>query len=83
MPAIIKFLGYNPLPAESTLAEQLVRQRASLGLSQKDSAERLGVDPSTLAKWEQGKENRRVRSRGGWSASSRISKHLTPAVLGK
>jgi len=27
MPAIIRFLGYNPLPAASTLAEQLVRQR--------------------------------------------------------
>ena len=55
MPAIIRFLGYNPLPAASTLAEQLVRQRTSMGLSQKESAERLGVDPSTLAKWEQGK----------------------------
>ena len=39
----------------NTLAEQLVRQRTSLGFSQKESAERLGVDPSTLAKWEQGK----------------------------
>ena len=25
MPAIIRFLGYNPLPAASTLAEQLAR----------------------------------------------------------
>jgi transcriptional regulator with XRE-family HTH domain len=55
MPAIIRFLGYNPLPAANTLAEQLVRHRTGLGLSQKESAERLGVDPSTLAKWEQGK----------------------------
>jgi len=54
MPAIIRFLGYNPLPAANTLAEQLVRQRTSLGLSQKESAERLGVDPGTLAKWERG-----------------------------
>ena len=55
MPAIIDFLGYDPLPTANTLAEQLVRKRTSLGLSQKESAERLGVDPGTLAKWEQGK----------------------------
>ena len=55
MPAIIDFLGYDPLPPANTLAEQLVRKRTSLGLSQDESAKRLGVDPSTLAKWEQGK----------------------------
>jgi len=54
MPAIIRFLGYNPLPAANTLAEQLVRQRTSLGLSQKEAAGRIGVDASTLAKWERG-----------------------------
>jgi transcriptional regulator with XRE-family HTH domain len=36
------------------MGEQLVRQRTSLGLSQKEAAERLGVDPGTLAKWERG-----------------------------
>lgn len=55
MPAIIRFLGYNPLPPVKTLAEQLVQHRTTLGLSQKEAAERVGVDPSTLAKWEQGK----------------------------
>ena len=54
MPDIIKFLGYDPLPQANTVAEQLVRQRTSLGLSQKESAERLGVDPGTLARWERG-----------------------------
>jgi transcriptional regulator with XRE-family HTH domain len=39
------------------LAEQLVRQRTRLGLSQKEFAEHLGVDPSTLAKWEQGRRD--------------------------
>ena len=51
-PAIIRFLGHNSLLAANTLAEQLVRQRASLGLSQKEPAKRLGVDPSKLAKWK-------------------------------
>jgi site-specific DNA recombinase len=55
MPAIIGFLGYNPLPSANTLAGQLVRQRTSSGFSQKESAGRIGVDPGTLAKWEQGK----------------------------
>ena len=54
MPAIIRFLGYNPLALASTLAEQLVRQRTSLGLSQKESARQIGVDPATLARWERG-----------------------------
>jgi transcriptional regulator with XRE-family HTH domain len=54
MPAIIQFLGYNPLPEAQGRGERLVRQRTTLGLSQKASAQRLGVDPSTLAKWERG-----------------------------
>jgi transcriptional regulator with XRE-family HTH domain len=54
MPAIIRFLGYNPLPEGQGWGERLLRQRTTLGLSQKASAERLGIDPSTLAKWERG-----------------------------
>jgi predicted transcriptional regulator len=55
MPAIIHFLGYNPLPAADGWSAQLVRQRTTLGLSQKESGGRIGVDTGTLAKWEQGK----------------------------
>jgi transcriptional regulator with XRE-family HTH domain len=54
MPAIIRFLGYNPLPAADGGGAQLVRQRTTLGLSQKDAANRIGVDQGTLAKWERG-----------------------------
>jgi transcriptional regulator with XRE-family HTH domain len=55
MPAIIKFLGYNPLPPPpSDMGERLVRCRTVLGLSQKVFAEKLGVDQGTLAKWERG-----------------------------
>lgn len=56
MPAIIRFLGYNPLPAVKGWGEPLVRHRTSLRISQKESAKRLGVDPSTLARWESGEE---------------------------
>lgn len=54
MPAIIRLLGYGPLPEANGWGERLVRCRKSLGLSQKEAARRLRVDPSTLARWERG-----------------------------
>lgn len=53
-PTIAEFLGYNPLPEPRTVAERLVQTRKNLGLSQKKMAGRIGVDPSTLARWERG-----------------------------
>jgi transcriptional regulator with XRE-family HTH domain len=43
MPAIIRFLGYNPLPAAKGWGERLVRQRMTLGLTQREAARRIGV----------------------------------------
>ena len=54
MPAIICFLGYNPLPPSKTWAGRLVDARTALGLSQKQAARQMGVDASTLARWERG-----------------------------
>ena len=54
MPAIIRFLGYNPLPEADTLANKLTRYRVSLGITQEALAEKLGIDPCTLARWERG-----------------------------
>ena len=54
MPAIIEFLGYNPLPEEKTIGEQLMRHRTGLGMTQEAAARHIGVDPSTLARWERG-----------------------------
>jgi transcriptional regulator with XRE-family HTH domain len=54
MPAIIRFLGYNPLPPPDGWAKRLVQCRTVLGLSQKESALRIGVDQCTLARWERG-----------------------------
>ncbi len=54
IPAIIDFLGYNPLPEATTWGERLVRHRTSLGMTQKEAARRLGVDQGTLARWERG-----------------------------
>jgi transcriptional regulator with XRE-family HTH domain len=57
MPAVIEFLGYDPLPAPTTVGERIVRRRTALGMSQKDAARTLGVDPSTLARWERGERD--------------------------
>jgi len=37
-----------------TLGEHLRRRRKSLGLNQQDVADRLGLNQSTIAKWENG-----------------------------
>jgi len=54
LPAIISFLGYNPLPAAEGWGERLVRRRTTLGLTQKEVARQLNVDQGTLARWERG-----------------------------
>jgi transcriptional regulator with XRE-family HTH domain len=47
-------LGYNPLAAGNSIAVRIVVHRKSCGLTQKQFADQVGVDPSTLAKWERG-----------------------------
>ncbi|MCE5311438.1 MAG: helix-turn-helix transcriptional regulator [Acidobacteriales bacterium] len=59
-PAIIGFLGHDPLPEPRTPAGQLVQARKIQGVSQKEMAKRLGVDPSTLARRERGERKRHV-----------------------
>ena len=54
LPAIIAFLGYNPLPEPTTIAEKLVQYRSIRGIHQDELAKRIGVDPATLARWERG-----------------------------
>jgi DNA-binding transcriptional regulator YiaG len=54
MPAILRFLGYNPLPPGRAWAERLVNTRTALGLTQKAAARQIGVGQSTLARWERG-----------------------------
>ena len=44
----------HPLPEAKSWGERLVRHRKSLGLLQEHAAHLIGVDPSTLAKWERG-----------------------------
>jgi DNA-binding transcriptional regulator YiaG len=55
MPAIIRFLGYDPLPPAYSPPERLATARKALGLSQRKMAAKLGVDPATLMGWEAGR----------------------------
>ena len=42
------------MPEAGGWGQRIVRQQASLGMTQKESARRLGVDQGTLARWERG-----------------------------
>jgi len=49
-----QFLGFNPFQNGDTLAHRLANHRKALGMTQKEFARQIGVDPSTLARWERG-----------------------------
>lgn len=52
MPAVISFLGYNPLPEAKTRGERVRSARLSLGWSRRESAGRAGVDEATVHRVE-------------------------------
>ena len=55
IPRIIEFLGYVPdVAPATTLGERIITSRRLLGLSQREIANRLGIDPSMLGRWERG-----------------------------
>ncbi|MFH1648444.1 MAG: recombinase family protein [Patescibacteria group bacterium] len=55
LPKIIEFLGYVPYDTTGkTLGQKIVSYRQSIGLSQEKFARLLGIDPSTLGRWERG-----------------------------
>jgi DNA-binding transcriptional regulator YiaG len=52
MPAVIRFLGYNPRPEPGTFSEWLRWLRSALGLRQPALAATVGVPVATLRAWE-------------------------------
>ena len=58
IPRIIAFLGYDPYNANANspkdLAQRIVSTRQRLGITQRKLAQQLGIDPSTLGRWEKG-----------------------------
>ncbi len=53
-PAIIQYLGVEPWPEPSTLAERLRGERLRRGLSCEQVANLMQVDRSSISKWEGG-----------------------------
>jgi transcriptional regulator with XRE-family HTH domain len=56
LPGIIAFLGHNPLPEADDLIGKLKRLRDTQGLTQEKLGQKLGIDESTIAGWERGRE---------------------------
>jgi len=54
IPAIVRFLGYDPFPEAKTLPQLLLAKRRAMGWSIKEAAREIGVDPCTWSKWERG-----------------------------
>ena len=55
VPRIIEFLDYDPYDTQpEDLGERIIAVRRKLGLSQKELARGLGVDPTTVGRWERG-----------------------------
>ena len=53
LPKIVEFLKYIPdVFEDETPGQKLVLRRMLRGMSQKEMAKELGVDPTTLARWE-------------------------------
>jgi len=57
---VVKFLGFDPFTSGDTMAQRLVNRRKALG-TQAAFAALVGVDPSTLARWERGDREPAVR----------------------
>ena len=54
IPAIVRFLGYDPFPEPKTLPEHLLAKRRTMGWSTEQAARKIGVDPGSWSKWERG-----------------------------
>lgn len=52
---LMDFLGYDPMPAATTLAERFEAKRRSLGLTVDQAAEYLGWDEGSLRRYLRGK----------------------------
>ena len=53
--------SFNPFQDGDTLAHRFVSRRKELGITQRNFAVELGIDPSTLARWERGERKPKGR----------------------
>jgi transcriptional regulator with XRE-family HTH domain len=56
IPKVIQFLGYDPYIIKEDIGGRIKKARQSIGMTQKELAWKLGVDPGTLGKWERGEK---------------------------
>ena len=70
IPKIISFLGYTPIVNENSIKSYRIQN----GLSQKEFAEILGIDPTTLSRIERG--NERISMKVKMSLNLTLSKGL-------
>lgn len=54
VPPILDFLGYDPRPVGQNLGERVRREREGVGLTQRELAAQIGVDPRTVWRVEKG-----------------------------
>ena len=55
IPAILRWVGYNPFPEPNTLPERMLARRRAMGWSISEAARQLGVDEGT---WKRGRPGR-------------------------
>lgn len=80
-PAIVRFLGVEPWPEPTTLADKLRAERRRRGITITQAAAVLGVDPNTFWWWEQDRAPHLVAHRERIAAFLRAPRHeLEPPV---
>jgi DNA-binding transcriptional regulator YiaG len=77
LPAILKFLGYDPFPAPSRLPQRLMALRRSLGWSAAEAARQIGVYAETWRAWESGAT---IFHRSHWEQIATLL-NLSPAAV--
>ncbi|MBI3587257.1 MAG: helix-turn-helix transcriptional regulator [Ignavibacteriales bacterium] len=51
LPKLIEFLGYDPMIVKTkTVGERILQYRKSRGITQKELARQIGIDPPTLSR---------------------------------
>jgi DNA-binding transcriptional regulator YiaG len=74
MPGLMRWLGYNPLPAPKSLQERMVAARRTAGWTIAEAARHLGVDAATWGDWER-------KGRVPWRRFERRLESLLEALL--
>ena len=89
LPRIVEFLAYNPFPTseKTSITEAIKDYRLNHGLNHKKMAKLLGIDPTTLARWEnsRSKPGAKLRKRlaGLLGSSADAIQTSTPTFVGR